>query len=48
MKGRRASFWLAVAGVSVLAPFALQLVAEKVPQIGLDRFIAFTYRSGGS
>jgi hypothetical protein len=44
MAGRRLSFWLAVGVVSVGANFALELVAEKFPQTGLARFVAFTHR----
>jgi hypothetical protein len=41
---KKASFWLAVAGVSILANFGLELLAEKVPSLGLSRFVAFTHR----
>lgn len=44
MGGRRASFWLAVAGVSILANFGLELAAEKFPQLGLARLVAFTHK----
>lgn len=44
--GRRATFWLTVAGVSILANFGLELVAVKVPQLGLKRFAAFTHLGG--
>lgn len=44
MKGRRASLWLGVAGVSILANFALELVTEKYPQLGLARLTAFTHK----
>lgn len=47
MGGRRASFWLAVAGVSILASFGLEVVASKVPQLGLARFVAFTHHGKG-
>lgn len=39
---RHVSFWLAVAGVSVLANFALEAAAEYSP--GLARFTAFAHR----
>jgi len=39
---RHVSFWLAVAGVSVLANFALEAVAGSSP--GLARFTAFAHR----
>ena len=35
---RRGMFWLAVAGVSILANYAVELVADKSP--GLARFTA--------
>lgn len=44
---RRGAFWLTVAGVSILANFALELVAAKVPQLGLRRFVAFTHLGAG-
>ncbi|HVQ95823.1 MAG TPA: hypothetical protein VMU51_32660 [Mycobacteriales bacterium] len=50
--GKRLSFWFAVGGASVLSPFFLHLVAERLPDgkvaTGLRRFIGFTYSSGGS
>jgi hypothetical protein len=50
MAGRRLSFWLAVGGVSILAQFGLELLADKVPSLGLSRFTAYTHRgpSGGN
>jgi hypothetical protein len=44
---RRASFWLAVGGVSILANFGLELAAHKFPQLGLARFVAFTHAGPG-
>lgn len=44
MAGRRVTFWLGVAGVSILANFGLELAAAKFPQLGLARFAAFTHR----
>ena len=44
MLGRRLSFWGAVAGVSILSNFALELIADRYPQLGLARFTAFTHR----
>ncbi len=44
---RRASFWVAVGGVSILANFALELVARKVPSLGLARFVEFTHAGPG-
>lgn len=43
---RHISFWLAVAGVSVLANFALEAAAAASP--GLARFTAFAHRGAGS
>jgi len=42
--GRRLSFWLGVAGVSLLANFGLELVSTRYPQLGLARFTAFTHK----
>ncbi|HLY84807.1 MAG TPA: hypothetical protein VKQ71_17615 [Acidimicrobiales bacterium] len=44
---RRVSFWLGVAGVSILANFALELVTQKAPQMGLASFTAFTHQGKG-
>lgn len=46
MLARRTSFWLAVAGVSILANFGLELVADKVPSLGLQRLVSYTHRGG--
>lgn len=50
MLGRKASFWLAVAGTSVLAQFGLELLSDKVPVLGLRRFTDYVHRgpSGGN
>jgi len=42
--GRRLSFWLAVAGVSVLANFGLEAVTSRVGSPGLARFTAYAHR----
>ena len=42
--GRRLSFWFAVAGVSVLANFALEALTERASVPGLARFTAYTHR----
>ena len=47
MTTRRAAFWAAVAGTSILANFGLELLAAKMPQLGLARFVAFTHAGGG-
>jgi hypothetical protein len=44
MGGRRLSFWLAVAGVSIMANFGLEVAATRFPQLGLARFTAFTHK----
>lgn len=44
---RRAGFWLAVAGVSVLANFGIELLAAKVPVPGLRQFVAFVHCGPG-
>lgn len=41
---RRVAFWGAVAGVSILANFGLELVSTKYPQLGLASFTAFTHK----
>jgi hypothetical protein len=45
--GRKAGFWLAVAGVSILSQFGLELARAKVPNLGLDRFVSFVHRGPG-
>jgi hypothetical protein len=44
MGKRRLSFWLAVAGVSILANFGLELAAHKIPSVGLARLAGFTHK----
>ena len=41
---RRVAFWGAVAVVSVLANFGLELASDKFPQLGLARFTAYTHK----
>lgn len=41
---RRASFWIAVAGVSVMANFAIEVLADRVPSLGLRQFTAYTHK----
>jgi hypothetical protein len=41
---RRGAFWVAVAGVAVLANFGLELVSDRLPQLGLARFTAYTHK----
>lgn len=47
MKGRKASFWLAVAGVSILANFGLELGARYIPSDGLKRLAEFIHCGPG-
>lgn len=47
MNVRKASFWLAVAGVSVLAQAGLELVARYVPSQGLQRLVSFVHCGPG-
>jgi hypothetical protein len=46
--GRKAAFWVAVGGVSILSSFALELVARKVPSLGLARFTEFVHSGPGN
>lgn len=48
MLGRKASFWLAVGGTAILANFAMELAAAKIPSDGLRRFVGFIHRGPGS
>lgn len=41
---RHLSFWFAVAGVSILANFGLELVTSKTTIPGLARFTAVTHK----
>jgi hypothetical protein len=43
MGGRRLAFWFAVAGVSILANFGMELLAERGP-VGFRQFVAYTHR----
>lgn len=44
MSGRRAGFWVAVAGVSVLANFAVEAIANKFPSSGVARFAQILHK----
>ncbi|MGI8685119.1 MAG: hypothetical protein ACR2MO_08555 [Acidimicrobiales bacterium] len=44
MGGRRVSFWFAVAGVSVIANFALEVLNDRFPQVGLARFTSYAHK----
>lgn len=41
---RRVTFWLAVAGVSILANYAAEAAAEHIKSPGLARFVAYTHK----
>jgi hypothetical protein len=41
---RRAALIGAVAGISILANFGLELVSERWPQLGLARFTAYSHK----
>ena len=43
---RRVSFWLAVAGVAILAPLGLQVVATKTSSAGLAQFNSYLKNGG--
>lgn len=47
MLGRKAAFWLGVAGVAVLANFMVELAADRVPSAGFQQLVAFTHRGPG-
>jgi hypothetical protein len=47
VRRRRAAFWLSVAGVSILANFALEAASDRFPQLGLARFVSYTHRGPG-
>lgn len=47
MRPRRLSFWMAVAGVSVLANFGLEVLTERFPQLGLSKFTSFAHKGKG-
>lgn len=47
MLGRKAGFWIAVGGVAILANFALELAAAKLPIPGLRKFTDFVHCGPG-
>jgi len=47
MKGRKAGFWLTVAGVSLLASLGVELAAEKIKNPGLARLVSYIHRGPG-
>lgn len=44
---RKISFWLAVAGVSILSNLGLEMVAHRTGNPGLLRFAALTHLGAG-
>ena len=50
MFGKRLAFWGAVAGVSLLAQVGAEILADKVPSLGLSRLVAYAHRgpTGGA
>lgn len=44
MFGKRAAFWLAVAGTSILAHVGLELAADRLPFDGLRQLVAYVHR----
>jgi len=44
LAGRRLAFWGAVAAVSIFSNFALEVVADRFPQLGLVRFVTYTHK----
>jgi hypothetical protein len=47
MDPRKIFFWTTVAGVAILAPFGLRLVAEKVPSQGLKQLVTYINSAPG-
>jgi len=44
MAARRVTFWLAVAGVAILANFGLEVATNRWPNLGLAKFTAFAHK----
>lgn len=45
--GQKAAFWLAVGGTAILANFAMELLAEKLPSGGFRSFVQYLHRGPG-
>jgi len=41
---KRGAFIAAVAAISILSNFGLEVLSEKVPSLGLRRFVAYTHK----
>jgi hypothetical protein len=48
MFGKKAAFWVAVAGTAVLANFGMELAARRLPHKGLARFVEFLHNGSGT
>jgi hypothetical protein len=46
MFSKRAAFWGGMYALITLTPFVNEVIANKVPALGLQRFIAFSHRGG--
>ncbi len=47
MGGRKAAFWIAVGGTAILANFAMEVAAQRLPSGSLKQFVAFLHRGPG-
>lgn len=47
MFGKKLAFWLGVAGVSVLANFGVELLADHASNPGLQAFVKYMHRGPG-
>ena len=48
MFGKKAAFWGAVAGVSILASFGMELLSDKLPAGALKQFVGYIHRGSDS
>lgn len=48
MFARRASFWLAVGGVSIVAQILLEAATEHFPDSGFSKLAAYAHRGAPS
>ncbi len=44
LSARRVAFWGAVGLVAIFSNFALELAADRFPQLGLARFVAYSHK----
>jgi hypothetical protein len=47
MDPRKVLFWAAVGGTAILANFALELAADKIPSPGLRKLVGYIHRGPG-